>query len=193
MEQFPQRNSETSWVTPTYGTTEKIPTLKWVGKVETLSHHKPQPCTSGNHEGTSNFQLFPEKQRIWKIQLVPQVSNLPPKGWPSNHLALKAYKTCIHESHKTISKKKQLLMGTRHFYGFPLELSTEDRGKNAHLPVLSRKGFDCRLTATYLCAEWEFPQGLKEPVGVSSTFSFGWMPTINQVPRVSLGGVCPHI
>lgn len=43
MDQFPQRNPETSCVTSSHWMTEKVPTLKWGGKTETHSCVKPHP------------------------------------------------------------------------------------------------------------------------------------------------------
>ena len=62
MDQFTQRNPETSCVTSSHWMTEKVPTLKWGGKTETHSRVKPHSQHITVELG-ENFQLsaFPGK------------------------------------------------------------------------------------------------------------------------------------
>lgn len=91
MEKFPQRNSETSCVTPTPQVTEKVPTSKWGIKAGTQSHHRPQP-TEHHTKLEENIQL---PASAWGIKsLDPRASTpilrLPLEGQAPNHLVLKA-------------------------------------------------------------------------------------------------------
>ena len=78
-----ERNPETSWVTSKHQVTEEIPTLEQIGKAETQAIN-PTPSTAPHKwEGTSNTQLLPEEQKIWKTYLVPQFLRLSPERWAS--------------------------------------------------------------------------------------------------------------
>ena len=117
---------------------EKLPPLKWIGKAETDSCHKPHPLhVPYNQKGTPNSQLLPEEQRTWTPHRALQLLRLPPPNdGPSKHLTMKVNGACVHETHKTIANKEAVLSGQR---TLTMVLSSghcaERAGKTACLPV----------------------------------------------------------
>ena len=99
-----ERNSETSWGTPTHWVGKKNRIVKWVGKADTQSCHKPNPDrASHNWEGAHNSHLLSEAWRAWT-----PVSGAPTFkiSWEKDIQNISLWKstTCIHKTHKTISK-----------------------------------------------------------------------------------------
>lgn len=87
------RNLEISWATPTHWVNEKKYTSKWVGEVETQSHHKPNPWHyNKNREWIHNSQLLPEESSIWThpISSIPVFKTSTQGMGPQNNVLWKA-------------------------------------------------------------------------------------------------------
>lgn len=87
--QFPLKEIQklVSCMTPTLRVTEKMSTLKQVGKAETRWYHSPHPQWSTLlGEGTPNSKLLSEEKRVWTAHLAPQFSWLSPKELAPRHL-----------------------------------------------------------------------------------------------------------
>lgn len=80
MNQLTQKNPEANEVTPMHQRTEKIFTLKWVGKAETHSCHKPYYWHSVlKLGGNSQLPASSEEGRLFLTYLISQLLQLPPK------------------------------------------------------------------------------------------------------------------
>ena len=64
------------------------------------------------------------------------------KDGSPKHLALKANRACIPQSHRIVANKEEFPKALRHLqWVFPLGLSSESRKKK--IRVFSQEGFDC--------------------------------------------------
>lgn len=146
---------------------EKISTLKQVEKAKTHAINTI-PGTVYNWEGTPKSQLLSEEQRVQITQLIPQI------GSP-NHLAPKANRTCIHESHR-ITKNKQSLRDTEGFVDIHLGKVQRQQAKipiSQFLPGWNKRAYfpcqrDWLLINVHLSANYNPPLGTLRGLGILS-------------------------
>lgn len=103
--------------------------LEWVLKLYFL-RAGPVPY---NQEEIHRFQLFPKEKRTTHpaMQLLRPTTQVTGTKTPK-HLTLKTSLTCVHRSHRMVTKK-QFLMGTGGFtVANSLRISTEKARKNIH-------------------------------------------------------------
>lgn len=81
---------------------------KWVGTLRhTVTINPTSPGTRPyNWDGTPNFQLLLEEQRIWTTHLASKLLRLPVRGGIPKHQVLKDNRACIHIYHKTTAKRQ---------------------------------------------------------------------------------------
>lgn len=99
-----ERNSETTWVTPVGGVTEKILTTKWE---ERLRHTFPtNPTLStllNNQEGTPSFSL--RRKGFGPHTWYSNFEGSHPRDRPPNHLTMRVNEACIHEFHSNLANR----------------------------------------------------------------------------------------
>ena len=107
----------------------------WVRKYTEMGRKgvNPTPNTAPySQKGTPNSQLFPEESRVFTVPITLQLLRLPLRDGPPKYLALKAYTTYIHESHRTAAMKAAALKWAReHAPRLLPGLSVEWAGKNS--------------------------------------------------------------
>lgn len=169
---------------------EKIQTLKWVRKAETLFHHKlhSQYITAfiiRKHPPNPSFSLR-RKKALYCTYSTPTFEAAT-QGKSLKSLP-KASGSCIRKSCRTIVNKETI--ANRHTsapcgYSFGHSAGRED--KNVYLPDFSWNTFayflSCCLRAQllinlHLSANWDPFRSLKELVGTSLAVSFWPTPTI---------------
>lgn len=114
------KKSRNNWLIPVYWAHEKVPTSRWLGKLETHSHHKPHPDTAlDKQEGTPSFQLLPEKWGILVIYLAPNFKTPDQRTGFQLIWLLRANGACIHKIHGMKANKEAILkwcMNIHHSY-----------------------------------------------------------------------------
>lgn len=125
MEQYPLGEIQKR-LTPTYGTTEKIPTSKQVGKAEKLHRKSHSQHNDIQLEGKTQLPASPwGKRGLDPTSSSPTLKTSTRQKAP-NHLALRVSEAFIQGSRGTLANKAAWR---------PAQDSVQKAGKNAHFPV----------------------------------------------------------